>query len=52
MDYELEHLHEYDKNLLIDIIKYLHTELYNKGNQQSQPEQPEQQPKDEWLLGK
>jgi hypothetical protein len=51
--YELEHLHEYERNLLIDIIKYLHSELYtNKGNQQSQREQPELQPKDEWLLKK
>jgi hypothetical protein len=31
-DYDLEHLHEYDRNLLIDIIKYLHTKLFNKSN--------------------
>ena len=44
-DYELEHLHEYDKNLLIDIINYLHTKLFsNNSNQQSiPPDQTQQQ---------
>ena len=43
-DYELEHLHEYDKNLLIDIIKYLHTKLFsNNSNQQSKPPDQTQQ---------
>jgi hypothetical protein len=36
VDYDLEHLHDYDRNLLIDIIKYLHTKLFNnKNNQQT-----------------
>jgi len=44
-DYELEHLHEYDRNLLIDIIKYLHTKLFNNNSSQQSipPDQTQQQ---------
>jgi hypothetical protein len=38
VDYDLEHLHEYDRNLLIGIIKYLHSKIFNnRNNQQSEP---------------